>query len=65
MSHELAVRALAEAPCDHCARAVRCATEHLACSAFVAVAEGRRHWNVLPRADANRERYERVLENSV
>jgi hypothetical protein len=48
-------------PCIGCARASRCGPELLACSAFVAFAEGKRHWHVLPRVDASRERYERVM----
>jgi hypothetical protein len=63
VSHELAVHGLGSAPCDNCDRAVRCAAERLACSAFVAFVEGRSGARraVLPRTDASRERYRRVL----
>jgi len=49
------------APCNACARAPRCAAEHLACSQFVAYTEHRPRWQVLPRVAADREKYERVL----
>jgi hypothetical protein len=48
---------LAPAPCASCARAPRCATELLVCSAFVAYTERRSHWQVLPRVDASHQRY--------
>jgi hypothetical protein len=61
MSHELAVRALAEAPCDGCRHARRCAARELACNAYVAFLEGDRRWRHLPRVAPTRGRYDDAL----
>jgi hypothetical protein len=48
-------------PCATCPRAARCAAERLACFAFAAFVHGEERWRILPRVDASRERYERVM----
>jgi hypothetical protein len=47
-------------PCDFCHRAPRCAAEQLACTAFERFEAGLR-WQIAPRVDATRERYERIF----
>jgi hypothetical protein len=48
------------APCDGCARAARCAAEQLACTAFERFNAGLR-WQISPRCDASRERFDRIF----
>jgi hypothetical protein len=51
---------LEPSPCDDCARAQRCAAEHLCCSAFATFLYGN-DWRFRPRVDATRARYETLL----
>jgi hypothetical protein len=50
-------------PCESCARAARCKTELLACSAFAAYFVGKspEAIAIAPRTDASRKRYVKLL----